>query len=66
MKRGSRVLSNAALEWAYEKWLDGYSLQEIADALYVTRSCLDEALKEAKYTKVKPPLHPPKELFKEE
>lgn len=65
MKRGmyKQPLSEQVLEWAYEKWLDGYSLQEVADALNVTREGLDKQLKVKGYVKLKPPLKPPKDLF---
>ena len=29
----SRKLTERAIDWAYEKWLDGYNKQEIAKAL---------------------------------
>jgi len=67
MRRGSRTvyISDTVLEWAWLKWLEGYSLQEVADALHVSRSRLDDQLRKEGYTKIKPPLKPPKEYFKE-
>lgn len=66
MKRGSRKvpLPDPVIEWAYEKWLEGYSLQEVADSLHVSRSRLDDQLKKMGYQKIKPPLRPPREFFK--
>jgi hypothetical protein len=51
------------LDWAYEKWLDGYSQTDIACALGIGPVRLSNLLSMSGYTKVKPPLHPPKEFF---
>lgn len=65
MKRDSHVvaLSDRALDWAYEKWLDGYTVEEIAKAIGISQSNLSDRFKKAGYTKIKPPLKPPKDLF---
>lgn len=65
MRRGSRKvhISELVLEWAYEKWLEGYPLQEIADALGVSRHRLNDQMQKEGYTKIKPPLKPPKEFY---
>ena len=31
------ILSREEISWAYDKWCEGYTHQEIADALYVSR-----------------------------
>lgn len=51
------------LEWAYDKWLEGYSLTAIAKALHVIPSRLRMALEGNGYTKELPDLHPPKNIF---
>ncbi len=65
MRRGSRKvhISEPVIEWAYEKWLEGYSLQDVADSLGVSRHRLNDQLTKEGYTKIKPPLKPPKEFF---
>ena len=45
-KRGVKpVLSEKEIQWAYEKWCEGYTLQQIADALCVCRQTVCSALK---------------------
>lgn len=51
-------LSQAQIDWAYDKWCSGYSLKEIASALFVSESTISRALAGRK--KVLMPLKPPK------
>ena len=51
-------LSQAQIDWAYDKWCAGYSLKEIASKLYVSESTVSRCLQGRK--KVKPPLDSPK------
>lgn len=39
------VLSEDEIAWAYEKWCEGYTHQQIAEALYVDRRTIGKALK---------------------
>lgn len=39
------VLTKKEIEWAYEKWCQGYTMLEIADALYVNERTVGRALK---------------------
>lgn len=46
-KRGRKpILGEEEKAWAYEKWCEGYTQQQIADALYVERRTLTNALKD--------------------
>ena len=46
MKRGAKpILSEEESQWAYEKWCEGYTQQQIADALFVCRHTVNSALK---------------------
>lgn len=46
MKRGAKpILSEEESQWAYEKWCEGYTIQQIADALYVCSETIRTALK---------------------
>ena len=38
------ALSHAQKEWAYEKWCEGYTLEQIADALYVCTKTVRRAI----------------------
>lgn len=40
------VLSEEEISWAYEKWCEGYTHQQIAEALYVDRRTIGKALKD--------------------
>lgn len=51
------------LDWAYEKWCEGYSITAIAKALHVIPDRLRMALKGNGYEKYLPPLRPPKDIF---
>lgn len=55
-----KVLMVQEIKWAHEKWCTGYSLQEIADALYVNELTLRRALKG--YKKIRPKLVYPREV----
>ena len=37
-------LSHTQKEWAYEKWCEGYTLEQIADALYVCTKTVRRAI----------------------
>jgi hypothetical protein len=39
-----RALSFKQIEWAYTKWCEGYTLQQIADALYVCKQTVRRAI----------------------
>lgn len=43
-------------DWMWESWLEGYSLQKIANALGSSRHMVETALQSAGYRKVMPPL----------
>ena len=51
-------LSQAQIDWAYDKWCSGYSLKEIASKLYVSESTVSRYLSGRK--KTMPPLDSPK------
>ena len=53
-------LTDEIIDWAYEKWLDGYSISEIARAIGCSDTGLDDRFKRAGYTREKPPLRVPK------
>lgn len=45
-KRGRKpILGEEEKAWAYEKWCEGYTQQQIADALYVERRTLTNAFR---------------------
>ena len=47
MKSGRKpILSEDEITWAYEKWCEGYTQQQIADALYVERRTVAFALRD--------------------
>lgn len=56
-------LTNEAVDWAYEKWLDGYTVFEIAKALDCSDSALHDRFARAGFTKEKPPLRVPKDMI---
>lgn len=39
------VLSEDEITWAYEKWCEGYTMQQIAEALYVDRRTIGNVLR---------------------
>jgi DNA-binding XRE family transcriptional regulator len=39
-----RALTHKQIEWAYTKWCEGYTLQQIADALYVCEVTVRRAI----------------------
>lgn len=39
------VLSREKIEWAYTKWCEGYTQQQISDALFVCEKTIARALK---------------------
>ena len=41
----SCVLSREKIEWAYTKWCEGYTQQQIADALFVCKKTIARVLK---------------------
>lgn len=54
-----RKLTDQAAEWAYEKWLDGYSMSEIERELEISHCYLRAAFDERGLTRVVPPLRKP-------
>ena len=51
-KRGKKpLLSEDETQWAYEKWCEGYTQQQIADALFVCRQTINGALRGQKKPK---------------
>ena len=55
-------LTDEAVEWAYEKWLEGFSKVEIARALGCTEKTLCNRFAIGGFIKQKPPLRLPKDL----
>lgn len=55
-------LTDEIVEWAYEKWLEGFSKVEIAKVLECTEKTLSNRFAIGGYTKKKPPLRLPKGL----
>ena len=41
----SKVLTKEDEEWAYQKWCEGYTQQQIAEALYVCEKTVQRSLK---------------------
>ena len=41
----SKVLTKHEEEWAYKKWCEGYTQQQIANALYVCERTVQRSLK---------------------
>ena len=52
-------LTDEVVEWAYEKWLDGYSVLAIAKAIGCTDMTLTARFDRAGYMREKPPLRVP-------
>lgn len=48
-----RALSDEQIEWAWKKYCEGYTRQQIADALYVCRRTLDRYFKGKKRVRPK-------------
>jgi len=48
------ILSSEEVKWAATKWNNGYTIDEIAEALYVCTRTVRRALKIYGYNKVKP------------
>ena len=55
----SRKLTEQAIDWAYEKWLDGYNKQEIAKALGISYYRLLAGMDARGLEWVLPPLRKP-------
>ena len=55
----SRKLTEQAIDWAYEKWLDGYSKQEITKALGISYYRLLAEMDARGLERVLPPLKKP-------
>ena len=51
-----RALGQEELDWAYQKWCEGYTQKEIGAALYVSTEAVNKYLARYKGPKVKPPL----------
>ena len=41
----NKVLTKEKEEWAYQKWCEGYTQQQIAEALYVSEKTVQRSLK---------------------
>lgn len=41
----NKALTRKMERWAYEKWCEGYTMQEIADALYVSSKLIGRTLR---------------------
>ena len=52
-------LTDEVVEWAYDKWLDGYSVLSIAKAIGCNEMSLIARFERAGYTREKPPLRVP-------
>lgn len=50
-----RILGQEEIDWAYQKWCEGYTQREIGAALYVSTETVNKYLIR-KGPKVKPPL----------
>ena len=45
LQRGApKILTDKQIRWAYNKWIEGYSLAKIADALLVSRSAIHQRI----------------------
>ena len=56
------VLSQKQISWAYEKYCEGYTLEQISDALYVCGMTLRRAFKRNGLTRVRPVLVAPDDI----
>lgn len=56
---GNRILSEAEIQWAFNKWLDGYSLRQISAVLFVSQPTVTRSLQRRGLRKVVPDLLPP-------
>ena len=52
------LLTPEQVEWAYSRWCAGYSLQDIADVLFISPSAIYKAFNGRR--RKRPPLEPPK------
>ena len=41
-----KALTHKEIEWAYQKWCEGYTQQQIADALFVCEKTIRRAINE--------------------
>lgn len=41
---GNNALTKAQISWAYDRWCEGYTYLQIADALYVCSKTIQRAL----------------------
>lgn len=51
-----RILTFDQVMWAYEKWCQGYTQDEVAKALFVSRALINRELRQVKKMKYKEPL----------
>lgn len=51
-----RVLTEKQLKWAYTKWCEGYSVLEIAEALYIDSSTLYRIFRQRGMIRIRIPL----------
>lgn len=55
-KRRRRVLTQAQVEWAYEKWCLGYTLAQIAEALDVSSRTVSREFEKMGRPRIRPKL----------
>lgn len=51
-----KMLTQEQIEWAYSKCCMGYTQQEVADALFVSRALMNREMGRVRKSKVKEPL----------
>lgn len=50
-----RMLTDDEIKWAYERWCEGHTQKQIADALYVCPMTVHNALRDKR--RIRPVLH---------
>lgn len=56
------VLSQKQISWAYEKYCEGYTLDQISAALYICKRTIMRAFKRNGLTRVRPVLVAPDDI----
>lgn len=56
------VLSQKQISWAYEKYCEGYTLEQISSALYICKRTIMRAFKRNGLTRVRPVLVVPEDI----
>lgn len=51
-----RALTEKKLKWAYQKWCEGFSVLEIAEALYIDSSTLYKIFRKRGLVRIRIPL----------